>query len=94
MGINQSALKRERQNIVRRERNRVIKSKVHTARRRLIESIEANNREEVETRMRTFMSVVDKAVKRKLFHRNKGARLKSRITKLIKKTFNENKEAS
>jgi ribosomal protein S20 len=39
------------------------------------------------------MSEVDKAVKRKIFHRNKGARLKSRIVHLIKKTFDEKKAA-
>jgi small subunit ribosomal protein S20 len=94
MGINQSALKRERQNIVRRERNRVIKSRVHTAKRHLVESIDAKKRDDVEKNLRIFMSEVDKAVKRGLFHRNKGARLKSRIVKLIKTTFNEHKAAS
>ncbi|OHD09837.1 MAG: 30S ribosomal protein S20 [Spirochaetes bacterium GWD1_27_9] len=92
--MNRSVLKRERQNKVRRDRNRVIKSKVHTAKIRLVEAIETKNREDVEMRLRTFMSEVDKAVKRNIFHRNKGARLKSRIVKKIKDVFNEHKQAS
>ena len=92
--MNRSVLKRERQNKVRRDRNRVIKSEVHTAKIRLVEAIETKNREDVEMRLRTFMSEVDKAVKRNIFHRNKGARLKSRIVKKIKDVFNEHKQAS
>ncbi|MBQ3922855.1 MAG: 30S ribosomal protein S20, partial [Spirochaetales bacterium] len=38
MPLNKSALKRERQDVVRRARNRIIKSKVHTAYRNLCES--------------------------------------------------------
>lgn len=88
-----SALKRERQNTVRRERNRILKSKVHTAKRHLVEAIDLKKREDVEARLRIFMSEVDKAVKRGLFHRNKGARLKSRLVHRIKIVFNEQKSA-
>lgn len=89
MGIKNSVLKRERQNVVRRARNRVLKSKVHTARKKLEEAISLKKREEVEEFFRIFMSVVDKAVKKNIFHRNKGARLKSRAHHKIKVTFNE-----
>jgi small subunit ribosomal protein S20 len=91
---NKSALKRKRQNVVLRERNRILKSKVHTAKKHLEESIAAKKREDVETCLRTFMSEVDKAVKKNVFHKNKGARLKSRIVKRIKDVFNEHKAAS
>jgi small subunit ribosomal protein S20 len=86
---NKSTLKRERQILVARERNRIIKSKVHTAKRRVLEAMEENKRDVVGEKFNTFMSEVDKAVKRKVFHRNKGARLKSRLAHHIKKKFNE-----
>jgi small subunit ribosomal protein S20 len=84
-----SVLKRENQNLIRRARNRVIKSKVHTAKLRLIAAINKKDKEDVDKRFRTFMSEVDKAVKRGVFHRNKGARLKSRANKAIKTAFVE-----
>ncbi len=82
-----SVLKREHQNVVRRARNRVIKSKVHTAKIRLVEAINKKDKEDVDKRFRTFMSEVDKAVKKGIFHKNKGARLKSRANKAIKVAF-------
>jgi small subunit ribosomal protein S20 len=94
MSRNSSGLKRERQNIVRKERNNVKRSRVHTAKKKLVAAIAAKKREDVELNLRTFMSEVDKAVKKGIFHRNKGARLKSRIVKKIKDVFNEHKAAS
>lgn len=92
MPINKSALKRERQDVERRLRNRIIKSKVHTAFRKLAEAINSKNREDVEAKLRVYMSEVDKAVKRNILHRNNGARKKSRIVKKIKTTFGETAE--
>ena len=90
MPINKSALKRERQNVVRRERNRALKSKVHTAYLRLTEVMDAKKEEEIEERLRFYVSEIDKAVKKGVFHGNKGARKKSRITKKIKELLKEN----
>ena len=81
MPINRSALKRERQNISRRARNRIIKSKVHTSFINLEEALEAKNKDEIEKRFNVYKSVIDKAVKRGVFHKNKGSRNKSRMSK-------------
>jgi len=91
--IHKSVLKRERQSLEARKRNRIVKSRVHTALLSLEDSISAKNREETETKLRTYMSEVHKAVKKNIFQRNKGARLISRIVKKIKNTFNEHKAA-
>ena len=88
-----SALKIGRQNVVARERNRIMKSKVHTAKRRLVEALTAKNRELVEEKFRIYSSEVDKAVKKNIFHKNKAARLKSRACKHIKDLFNEHVSA-
>ena len=90
MGIKNSTIKRERQSVERRLRNRAIKSKVHTAFLSLAEAINSKNRENVEAKLRIYMSEVDKAVKRNILHKNNGARKKSRIVKRIKTVFNEN----
>ena len=90
MPLNKSGLKRERQDKVRNAHNRIVKSKVHTAYRKLNEAIIAKNREEVEANLRVYMSEVDKAVKLNVLQRNNGARKKSRIVKKIKTVFNEN----
>jgi len=90
MGIKSSTIKRERQSVERRLRNRAVKSKVHTAFLNLTEAINSKNRENVEAKLRIYMSEVDKAVKRNILHKNNGARKKSRIVKKIKTVFNEN----
>ncbi|HBD93925.1 MAG: 30S ribosomal protein S20 [Spirochaetes bacterium GWF1_31_7] len=89
MAIHKSVLKRERQTDVARLRNRIIKSKVHTAKLRLEQAIISKDKEDSYARLSTFMSEVDKSVKRGIFQRNKGARLKSRATKKVKIAFNE-----
>lgn len=89
MAIHKSVLKRERQNDVLRLRNRISKSKVHTARIKLDMAINGKNKEEAYSRLSTYMSEVDLNVKRGIFHRNKGARLKSRATIAVKVAFDE-----
>ncbi len=93
MPINKSALKRERQNTERKIRNRVIKSKVKTAFKKLSDSIDSKKKDEVEANLKLYMSEIDKAVKKGVYHINKGARNKSRIMKKISQTFKEKKSA-
>lgn len=84
MAIHNSVLKRERQNEVRRSRNRVVKSKVHSAFRKINEEIFAKKTENLEKLLKSYHSEVDKAVKKGIFHRNKAARLKSNMVKKVK----------
>ena len=89
MATSKSTLKRERQNLKRRLKNRMIKSRIHTTFRRVIEAIHENNREKVENFFRKYMSYVDKAVKVGVIHKNNAGRKKSRLAIRIKKAFNE-----
>ena len=82
-----SVLKRERQNAVRRMRNRVIKSKVHTSYRRVLEALNTKDKDETEKKIKVFHSELDKAVKRGVIHKNRAARNKSRLSKKVKKAF-------
>ncbi len=85
--IHKSVLKRERQSLVRRVRNRVYKSKIHTSFLKLMEAVSAKNKENVDGLLSQYFSNVDKAVKKGLIKKNNGARKKSRIVKTIKATF-------
>ena len=93
MPLNKSAQKHERQDIIRRQRNRILKSKVRTAYVKLLNEINSKNKEEIEKKLKIYMSVIDKAVKKHVFHRNKGGRLKANIAKRIKLSLNEKQNA-
>lgn len=76
MPITKSALKALRQADRRTETNRPIRSRVKT-------SIDKLNASKTPDALSTAFSAIDKALKRNLMHRNKAARLKSKLSKLI-----------
>ena len=91
MANNKSAKKR----ILVAERNRLInksyKSTVRTLTKRTLESCEKykkepneNNKELVKASLNKAFSLIDKAVKKNVLHKNNGANKKSRINKLVK----------
>lgn len=79
-----SAKKRLRQNVVRRQRNRSVKSSLRTQVRKVRTLAGAGNVEEASTELRLAAKKLDKAASENVIHRNKAARLKSRLHKLIK----------
>ena len=83
MANTKSAIKRNRQTLIRTERNRAEKSRMKTLRKKTLAAIEAGNMEEAQKASSLFSSVVDKAAKRNLIHPNKAANLKSRTAKAI-----------
>lgn len=75
-----SVRKRHRQSLVRNQRNRTVKSKVRTA----IKQYDAAKESEQRTAtFRAAASTVDKAAAKGVLHRNKAARLKSRMAKRL-----------
>jgi len=94
MKRNKSGLKRNRQNKVRKLRNRILKSKVHTSFLMLQTAIEAKNKQDVDNILKTYISEVDVAVKKGILHTNNGARKKSRIIKKIRTVFNNEKQSA
>jgi small subunit ribosomal protein S20 len=83
MANTKSAIKRNRQTVIRTERNRAEKSRMKTLRKKTLAAIESGNKEEAEKASSQFSSVVDKAAKRNLIHPNKAANLKRRTAKAI-----------
>ena len=79
-----SAEKRLRQSEARRLRNRAAKSAIKTQLRKVREAVASGNLEQAETEYRLAAEKLDKAGRRRIIHRNKASRTKSRLQRLIK----------
>jgi len=80
MANNPGAKKRIRQNAVRRLRNRDKLSKTRTAIKKLRLS---SGKAEATQLLPGTVSLIDRCVKANLFHRNKAARLKGKLSKHV-----------
>ena len=91
MANSKSALKRIRVNERNRLRNKAYKSAVKTLMKKCLQAVEAyseapneENKQVVESSMSAAYSRIDKAVKRGVYHKNNGARKKSRLARALK----------
>ena len=80
----ESAKKRHRQSLVRRQRNRAAKSVIKTQVRKVREAIGAGSLETAETEFRTAVKKLDQTAARGIIHRNVSSRLKSRLSAALK----------
>ena len=80
MANNPGAKKRIRQNAVRRLRNRY---RVVTTRSFIKKLRNAEDKATAQQLLPMTISHIDGCVKKNIFHRNKAARLKSRLTKFV-----------
>lgn len=80
----QSAKKRLKQSLIRRERNRSTKRAIHTEYKKVIAAVKAGNAEQAETELRAVAKKVDKAAAKKIIHLNAAARVKSRLSAKVK----------
>ena len=101
MANSKSALKRAQIAERNRLRNKAYKSAVRTLTKKFFVAVEnyaANptpeSKEEAQLRMSEAYSKIDRAVKRGVFHPNKGARKKSRLAKKIKSSLPDTATAS
>jgi small subunit ribosomal protein S20 len=79
-----SARKRLRQNEERRARNRSARTGLRSQLRKVRETIAAGSVDKAQDELRVASRRLDQAGSKKLIHPNKAARLKSRLSKLIK----------
>ena len=91
MANSKSAIKRIRTSERNRLRNKAYKSALRTLTKKYFGAVEAytaeptaENMEIVKQSMSAAYSKIDKAVKRKVLHRNNGARKKARIARILK----------
>lgn len=85
MANHKSALKRARQNIVRRERNRATKSRVRTATKKFRAAAATSAGKALDTDLRAAQSTIDKAAKKGVIHRRTAARKIARLARLANK---------
>lgn len=78
-----SAKKRHKQNLRNRDRNRAAKSELKSQVRQVLSAIDAGDATKARESLRTLASTADKAAAGKKIHRNKAARIKSRLSKRI-----------
>jgi len=75
-----SAVKRARQTTKRTEDNRANTSRLRTALRKLRQTIQSGDAAQAKTAFGETVSMIDKAVKKGVIHKNTGSRYKSRLS--------------
>jgi len=76
--------KRARQAVLNRARNMSQRSSMRTSIKTFLKSLETEDTEKAEQAYRGAVSHIDRAVRKGLEHRNKAARLKSRLNSRLK----------
>ena len=85
MASHASALKAHRQNVVRRDANRQLRSRLRSALRNIRAASDGGDPSEVKDALRTTISLVDKMAGKGVIHRNAASRYKSRLAKRVTK---------
>jgi len=75
-----SGLKRRRQDEVRRDRNRAVRTRVRNAMKELRTAIASGDTAAVKKLLPRTVSVIDSGVRKGVFHRNTASRYKSHLT--------------
>ena len=83
MANKKSAEKRYRQSLVRRMKNRQVKSEIKTAVKKFTAEVDAKNKEGAEQALVTVQKLMDTAKGKGVLHRNSVARKKSRLAKKL-----------
>ena len=84
MANSKSAEKRIRQTERRTARNKALQSRVKTYRKQTLAAAAEGNKDGAQESFKKFASAVDKCAKKKIFHKNKAANLKSKTAKVVK----------
>ena len=86
---NPSAMKRHRQSLKRRLRNKAKKSAIKTLTKKAVALAAEGKREEALKIMTDAQSLIDKAAKGSTLHKNAAARRKSRLMRKVNKLLAE-----
>lgn len=83
MANHKSALKRARQNTVRRLRNKSVKTRVKSVVKNVRQAVSDNLQDNVAQELNVAKSVIDRAAKKGTIHKRTAARKISRLSKLV-----------
>ena len=78
-----SAIKRNRQNEKRRERNRTVRARVKTDVRKVREAVAAQDVPTAESELRAAVKEISKAASKGVLHRNAASRRIGRLSKRV-----------
>ena len=79
MASHASALKAHRQNVVHRERNRQLRSKLRNALRDIRAAVDKDDFGTAKDELKATVSLIDRMVTKGVIHKNAAARYKSRL---------------
>lgn len=79
-----SAIKRARQNVKLRKHNASARSMYRTFVKNVLKAVDAGNKELAQTAFTKAQPIIDKAAQKGLIHKNKAARIKSRLSARVK----------
>ncbi|WP_027370747.1 30S ribosomal protein S20 [Desulfovermiculus halophilus] len=85
MANTKQALKRHRQSLKARSRNRVVKSHVKNAVKAVRSAVQANDLDQAREALQRANSVLDKAAGKGVIHKNNAHRRVSRLNKAVNK---------
>ena len=88
-----SAKKRLRQNEKRRAQNRTVKSAMKTSIRRLTDNLPAGDAGKVKKELDQAVVVINKTAQKGIIHKNKAARMTSRLTRRANKALETKEKA-
>ena len=78
-----SAVKRNRQNAKRQDRNRIVRSRVKTDVRKVREAVDRKDMSSAESELRSASRELNKAASKGILHRNAAARRIARLSKRV-----------
>lgn len=84
MANTKGARKAARQSEKRRHHNMSLRSELRTAIKRVAKTVETGKKEDAGKELQAAMSVIDRIADKKIIHKNKAARHKSRLAARIK----------
>ncbi|OQX54847.1 MAG: 30S ribosomal protein S20 [Candidatus Aminicenantes bacterium 4484_214] len=85
MATHKSAIKRWRQSLRRRADNRRNKSILKSQIKKLRIAIAEKNKDEAQQLLPPTFAIIDRCVKKRTIHENKGNRLKSRLSRQVER---------
>ena len=86
MANHKSAIKRARQNEIRRQRNRGVKTRVKGIIKEVNAAALGEDQEATTAKLKSAQSLIDKAAKKGVLHRRTAARKISRLNKATRRT--------
>ena len=85
MANHKSALKRHRQSLKRRSRNRAMKTRIKNVVKAVRSAVKRQDRDAAQAALNTAMSVFDKAASKNVIHWKNASRKISRLTQAVNK---------